>query len=327
MLIIPKEKPIFANLNSYYLDILKLFEHFQGELGSGAIHFKSSAAEGVFFFDDNEFLNAVFKDNGEEIGGRKALDRLLKSMVAYNYTVDIYKLDPEKVYYWANIPSAKRIYNNLSTDFTDLEGLIKKMASEKLTGYIDAAMEGGKERGLIFFKNGKIIGGSYPWGQGELSESRESRELLVRRTKEAGGVFHVCTIPPTRGEVEGASSKTDRGPTLGLISRLEQLLVICERVITSNKTAKTGFATLLKRQFLAKAEIYPFLDPFAAEFQYSEGKITFAGLASEKDIASGVIEVVKELAKDLGLLPQLISEIGPWSRENAQELARLGIDF
>jgi len=51
MLIIPKEKPDIGNLNSYYLDIRKLIEHCQGELGSGAICFKGPGEEGAIFFD------------------------------------------------------------------------------------------------------------------------------------------------------------------------------------------------------------------------------------------------------------------------------------
>ena len=51
MVIIPKEKPIIENLNIYYLDVRKLLEHYQGEVGSGGIYFEGHTAEGVIFFD------------------------------------------------------------------------------------------------------------------------------------------------------------------------------------------------------------------------------------------------------------------------------------
>ena len=59
MLVIPKEKPVVENLNSFYLDIRKLFEHYQGELGSGAVHFKSPSAEAVVFFDKGKEVERV----------------------------------------------------------------------------------------------------------------------------------------------------------------------------------------------------------------------------------------------------------------------------
>ena len=35
MVVIPKQQPVLENLNIYYLDVRKLLEHFQGEIGSG----------------------------------------------------------------------------------------------------------------------------------------------------------------------------------------------------------------------------------------------------------------------------------------------------
>ena len=57
MVVIPKQQPVLENLNAYYLKVRKLLEHFQGEIGSGGVYFKSHAAEGVIFFDQNELVN------------------------------------------------------------------------------------------------------------------------------------------------------------------------------------------------------------------------------------------------------------------------------
>ena len=35
MFVTPKENPILASLNSYYVNIERLIEHFQGEVGCG----------------------------------------------------------------------------------------------------------------------------------------------------------------------------------------------------------------------------------------------------------------------------------------------------
>ncbi|MEJ2100163.1 MAG: hypothetical protein P8X68_09310 [Desulfobacterales bacterium] len=158
MVVIPKQQPVLENLNVYYLKVRKLLEHFQGEIGSGGVYFKSHAAEGVIFFDQNELVNGFFQDRDIKISGSEAIERLLKAGDNYNFTVNIYEIDAEEVYYWAGIPTAEKIYRGLSTEFTDLEGLIKKMSSEKLTGYIDVSIGEGKEMGLIFLINGKIMG-------------------------------------------------------------------------------------------------------------------------------------------------------------------------
>jgi hypothetical protein len=195
MVIIPRDKPVLENLNIYYLSVKKLLEHYQGEIGSGGVYFKSHAAEGVIFFDKDDLLNGHFRNKTIELIGREAVERLLGAGDKYNFNVTIYEIADNEVYFWASIPSAEKIYKNLSTEFTDLEGLIKKMISEKLTGYIDVAIDQGREVGLIFIINGTIMGGSYSWSNGKPTPNKENQELLIRKTKEKGGIFNVCRIP------------------------------------------------------------------------------------------------------------------------------------
>ncbi|MEZ4550951.1 MAG: hypothetical protein R2874_10855 [Desulfobacterales bacterium] len=44
-----------------------------------------------------------------------------------------------------------------------------------------------------------------------------------------------------------------------------------------NKRIKMDFETLLNKQFVEKVNRYEFLDPFAGEFRYSNGKVSFSG--------------------------------------------------
>lgn len=318
MVIIPKEKPAIENLNSYYLNVPKLFEHYQGEIGAGGIHFKSPAAEGVVFFDKDDFLNGFFQDKTTELSGTEAIDRLLEPSSKYNFYINIYKLDPGQVYFWANMPDAKKIFQNLSTEFTNLEALIKKMSSEKLTGYIDVFIKAENERGLIFFINGEIIGGSYSWGKDELSTSKESRERLIKKTKEFGGTFDVNRIFLKKGKKEDGIES---------IAKLEELLNIFEDFISSNKKNKLEFNTLLKKKFIQKVEKYAFLDPFIAEFEYFDRKIRFVGDAGDDELLKGVTESVKELVLELGMLPKFTNVLSLWSQKYKQDLDRLEISF
>ncbi|MFP3999387.1 MAG: hypothetical protein ACLFUN_06045, partial [Desulfobacterales bacterium] len=67
MIIIPREKPVVQELNSYYLDIDKLIEHYQGELGAGAVYFRSQAAEAVLFFDEQSLVNGYIEDRRQQL--------------------------------------------------------------------------------------------------------------------------------------------------------------------------------------------------------------------------------------------------------------------
>jgi hypothetical protein len=327
MLVIPKQQPVLENLNVYYLKVRKLLEHFQGEIGSGGVYFKSHAAEGVIFFDQNELVNGFFQDRDIKISGPEAIERLLAAGDNYNFTVNIYEIGAEEVYYWAGIPTAEKIHRDLSTEFTDLEGLIKKMSSEKLTGYIDVSIGDGKEMGLLFLINGKMMGGSYSWGNGSPSPSKKNRDLLVQKTKELGGSFSVCRIALTNSEKNSAPDLEQASHPQRVIEMLEELLAVFEKVMGSKKKKQMDFQKLLKQKFVQHAERYAFLDPFAGEFEYLDQRITFSGQTSDAHLVDAVFTIVKEMALELGLLSTLTENLDSWSLKYGEDLARFDIRF
>lgn len=327
MVIIPREKPVIENLNIYYLDIRKLFEHFQGEIGSGGVFFKSHSSEGAIFFDEDELLNGYFQEKDAMLTGNAAIDQLIQAESDHNYSVSIYKISQEEVYFWASLPSAEKIYKDLSTDFTDLDGLIKKMSSEKLTGYIDVSIGDGIEGGLIFINNGEIIGGSYSWGGEKANSSQNNLKILIDKTKKSGGIFQVSRIPMKKEEVEGESKEQVFDTNLDILALLEEFLGIFETAVPTGKNKGAGFSSILKKKFVEKAEEYAFLDPFVAEFEYSDRKIKYSGEAGEKELADGVIASAKELAEELGILTEVKKDMAPWADKYEKKIKELGIVF
>ena len=325
MVIIPREKAVIENLNIYYLDVKKLLEHYQGEIGSGGVHFKSHGAEGVIFFDKDDLLNAFYEEKELDLTGAQAIERLINAGGQNNFTVNIYQLSSEEVYFWASIPSAEKMYEGLSTEFTDLEGLIRKMSSEKLTGYIDITIGGGPEGGLIFIINGKIMGGSYSWNNGESAPSQKNQELLIGKTKQSGATFDVCRISLSKMKAEGEARTGLARPSKAILTMLEELIVIFENTVTTRKKMKSDFTKLLKKKFVENAEKYAFLDPFAGEFNYSNRKIDFSGAANDKELIDGVVNSILELALELGMLPQLRDACAQWSDKYTRQLENFSI--
>ena len=327
MVVIPKQQPVLENLNIYYLDVRKLLEHFQGEIGSGGIYFKSHAAEGVIFFDQDQLVSGVFQDKEILISGNDAVERLLTAGDEYDFSVNIYQIGPEEVYFWASIPTAEKIYKNLSTEFTDLEGLIKKMSAEKMTGYIDVTIGSGEENGLIFLINGKITGGSYSWGNGAPSPSKKNQDLLIQKTKQLGGIFNVCRISYKNTQNDDQTIALEPNKPKAAIMMMEALLSIFEQVVNEKSKKKADFQKLLKQKFVENADRFSFLDPFAGEFEYAEQKIMLSGRVSDQDLVDGVVAVVNEMARELGLQSTLIVNLDLWLDEYADELAHYDINF
>src|SRR6056297_781831 len=218
MIIIPKEKPVIENLNSYYLKIDKLLEHYQGALESGGVYFKAPTVEAVVFFDDENILNGSYKDKRSQVTGQAAIDRIIKAASESNCSVSVYQIQPDRLYYWARLTSSNALYSDLSSEFADLEGLIKKMENEKLTGYIDVRLNPDGEQELLFFHNGQLLGGSSSNSQGRVDRSGEYRDDLIKRSRDQGGTFNVHQtdlsagdlsnqVQPAQGQGAGGSTK------------------------------------------------------------------------------------------------------------------------
>jgi hypothetical protein len=326
-MIFPKERPVFKDLNSYYINIPKLIEYCQQEFGSGCIHFKSSEAEGALFFEKEKLPTGIFQGKGKEVKGGRAIDCIIDATAKNHFYVNIYKIPPEKIYFWANLPKAEKIYENLSTEFTDLEGLLRKMETEKLTGYIDVSLNKGKEGGIIFFDCGNMIGGSYSWDEGEVNGPLENQKLLLKKTKELGGVFNISRISLAKQKEEYQLNEMTHSVPSDTMRMLEELLVYFEKIVMTNKKINGRFDILLKNKFIEKADKYLVLNPFSGEFEYANQKIALRGKASEEELVLGVIESVKELAEELDILSSLKDKLASWSQKYQRELLKFGISF
>ena len=325
MLVVPKENPVLTNLNTYYLKLDKLIEHYQGEMGAGAIFFKSASAHGVIYFDPDEILSGYFSDKNAELHGQSAVEQLMQAEFSYNFSIDIYRIPFENVYFWSSTPAAEKIYKDLSTEFTDLEGLIKKMVAEKLTGYIDVLIGSRQESGMIFFAGGEIIGGSFSWGPVESDSIKASSKLLVEKTKKVGGIFQVCRIPIDAVKPSPLKVARTCGIPQNVLRMLEEFLGIIETLYNSRKDKGADFNSLIRKKFVENAERFTFLDPFAGEFDFNDRKIRFSGDADDAELANGIIVSTKELAEDIGMQEEMRKYLASWQRKYEEKLDHLGI--
>ncbi len=352
MIIIPKEKPAITNMNSYYLDMQKLIEHYQGELGAGVVYFKAPKMQCALFFDEYQVVNGCCEEKKKMTVGKAAIDRIVKLSSLKNFSVSVYWIRPDRLYFWANLPNSEVMYSNLSTEFTDLDGLIRKMEAEKLTGCIDVRLHGDFKGGLLFFFNGEVIGGLSAKNKESIDRSSSFRDELIAQSREHGGKFSVSRIvmeekasrsaspavafrekkksEPSRSKTN-AETKQKKTPapsgtskpetdTARALAMLEDLLRTMEQVVRSNRKIRHDFETLLNQKFVEKVDKYEFLDPFAAEFRYSGGSVSYTGEAGARVLVEAISECVSEIAENFDLTPHLRKELHPWRNKFANEV-------
>ena len=353
MIVVPKETPIIEELNSYYLNIEKLFEYYQGVIDSGCAHFHLPSSEGVVFFDTFNLINGTFKDKTSLLRGKEAIDLLFNEARSQRILISIYEISPEKIAFWANVANAKDLYKDLSTEFTDLEGLIRKMASDRLTGYIEVKFNS-NDIAVLFLHNGQILGSISAESRGQLVRTEKFQMDLVEKSRKVGALLNVRKIlieQMAGGRAKGSgnvprqpqatenalSSQPKAGPVfsspggdskpLNIREMLQYLLLIYDKFISGNKRIRGDFDTILKRKFMEKVDKYDFLDPFAEEFKYINGKIEYSGRGGDVQLATAIFECLQEIAVENDMQTWLDKSLWPLREKFAGEIDFLKIQF
>jgi len=327
MILMPKEDPVIRDLNSYYLNLERLVEHYQGLLGSGGVHLFASNAQAAVFFDETSIITGIYQSGDALLRGQQANEKLFHAATEDNFAVAVYRIAPVNVYFWASLSHTETIYKGLSSEFTDLEGLIKKMRRERLTGYIEVTIGREGQGGLLFFNNGNLIESSCSWGKNEAAPQAD-QDRLIDLSRKNGGVFNVSRILLTEANHEAVAVASPppapAAPAEGL-AMAEELLSALEKAIAQSSRGKAAFDTLLRRKFIEKADRYGFLDPFAAEFSYSEGRIQFTGSAAQAEVIQALAVCSRELIEQLGLAETIRTELAAWRRKYARQIQALAI--
>jgi hypothetical protein len=115
-----------------------------------------------------------------------------------------------------------------------------------------------------------------------------------------------------------------------LMQLMSQVVAAVERGMTVAGRG-SSFPTALRAGLLAVTERYPFLDPFAAEFEYQDKEIVFVGTAQAGEFASGLTEALRQMVEDLiyssnGRVRDYIAEeLRKVEREQANDIRRFNL--
>ncbi len=338
-LVIPNEKPVLQGLQSYYLHLPKFIEHHRNEVSACAIHLKSPLTEGMLYFDSGDCIGAFCRSGSTMLTEEPAAAFLLEAAAKQNFHVAVYEIDSARLHLWAQSIHARPLHRDLTSDITDLERLITKMARERLNGFIEAATHDRSTSGILFFHDGKLVHADLHASATPLA-IEEVRARLNSEISAKGGTFQVGTIPLPEGKrtikigvfsvadekdhPAAASSRQPRRACRDPIPALEDLVRLVESLCGEQRKA-VDFAALWRKAALQVADRYGFLDPFAKECHYAEGKIILEVPVEEGALVSGVLECVRVIVGSLGLNSRFKDKAAVWFATHAELLDDLGV--
>ncbi len=321
-MLIPQEQPYLQGLNSYYLLIDKFVEHLQGEIGSGCLYFKSSTQEILIYFDEQEILRGVVQNNTEHARLSPSLEPVLDELKQKNFRVTVFQLDPSAIFFWGQMPQFKRAKAELKSTDIQLPDLIFRLNRKKFSGFVHVRLTEKKEGALLFFNNGRRVGGSYSWGSGGLDPSDVTYNYLLKNLQKSPAIFSLghFLAEDKSAASQGTVAQQASGDQVyfsNLDTALEEFLDHFTRLV--QKKTKSDPIVLLKQQFVDKMDDYPFLDPFKAMFDYADGKVSFSKGAPQEKIAAAVVDCAWEVVEDKKLQKKFRAVLKKWDYKTALE--------
>jgi hypothetical protein len=327
-MILPKGRAEYENLNTSFIDFGELIGDLKANSFTGYVEISFWEYAGVLFVDNGEIVNGL-----EEIGvkkgiGQQAVAGIMQQAKERNGSVSVYALTAEMVTLLASMLKSEVVHKDLNTDFSDLRQLLTKLQSEGHTGYLEIAFKGGKGTAMILMRSGEVVESMLSSGS-EVISGAQALPHIMEAASSVGAVFNVH-----RTVIEEAFEDTTE-ILVGL--ELPQLLEVWQEVIATveriadGHAGKGSFLKAFKDALIANAEEYPFLDPFAAEFDYKEGQITYSGPASaefSQALGKSLSATVDKMAESLPRI-DLVTEAGDAlaavTQEHAEAIQRYGL--
>ena len=289
-MIFPRGRVRHQNLLTSYTDLPALLATLKSEAFSGTIEVEFPGSSGVLFIDGGELINAEVRAEADSkrLIGPEAVRSLLALSSQKEGILSVYQLLPEQVALVASNLQCEVLFKGLTTDFTRLDRLLLKLKEEKHDGFIEILTNQNHAMGVLFLQEGEPAGMFTTSESGPSVFGRKSIPTFVENAIKEGAIFNVYRSqrknPPavTQAEAVGeASGSTGSAGLKELILILQEVLSKAERFV-DGVSRKGRFLTAFRKSLLEKSKEYPFLDPFAGEFEYREGTILFTGVVERR---------------------------------------------
>jgi hypothetical protein len=274
-MILPKGETVHENLRTAYVDLNSFLQTLKDDNFTGYLQVSFWDYEGILFLEAGEIVNAMEEVQGIRNGGEEAVGNIILKSKQDDGRINVYKLMPEMVTILASATMKEATYKDLSTEFTSLDKLLEKLNKENHSGYIDIMLNDNQGKGIIFFQNGEIAEVVMSDEKSGLIYGKDKLDSIIAEVLKRGATFNVY-----RAGLDNSGGRAILSQSLDLqnvIAVIQEVVGITESVVDSLANRSGIFLDNFKKAQVEKSEDFPFLDPFAAEFEYRNGIITLQG--------------------------------------------------
>jgi hypothetical protein len=328
-MIYPQGKIIYENLNTSFTNLEELLIGLKSERHTGFVRISYWDYNGALFMDSGKLINAVAERGNERSAGLDAVSGIMEKSRQKDGTISVHSLQTELVTLLAGAANGEVIHQDLSTEFTNLTGLLEKLRADKHTGSVEVVLQGDNGIGVIFLQDGDAVT-SILSTNGESFSGADMLPKVIERASIHGAIFNVYRANLSASIAEGAEVMA--GFELPLLLELWGDIIASVERIADGFSKNGEFIKTFDQVRLQYAEAYPFLDPFAAEFEYQEGHIELKN-TSVRQLNAGLGECLTTTITTLDaqnpkndLMGRVKDELAPLKESRGEAIAKFKLD-
>ncbi|MBF0411203.1 MAG: hypothetical protein HQK70_00655 [Desulfamplus sp.] len=299
---IPKFDVYHKELHSSYLS----FEKYK-------IFLQSQLFNGYIIVEDGQTQFFIFIKEGRDIGSFMVYDHTvnifdpseINSLLKHPFFVSSYRSPQQVVDFFARCHTLHMLIDNLPFDSIEFDKFFSQIELKKITGFLEAA-KGDEPKKYIYFYGGKIFGYMNIKGKdGVFEKNLEKNQIqsaLSSSTVRLYSLGSVVVYPskkqstspqPPAPQPDNAQYDDKR---MAVIECYEEIFQMLER-----NTDTEEFTSIWRTSALELSNKYIFLNPFAGEFSYDNGKLDLWEKVDIKIAIQAMDELINSIAKKANL--------------------------
>jgi hypothetical protein len=291
-MIFPQGDVAYENLRTAFVDLNSFLQTLKEDNFTGYLQLSFWDYEGILFLEAGEIVNAIVEAQGKRRGGEEAMENIIRMSKQKDGRINVYRLIPEMVTILASTTMNEATYKDLSTEFTSLDKLLDKLSKENHSGFIDIKLNDKKGWGIILFQEGEIVEAVLADEKSAWVSGKNSLDKIIEEVQKTGATFNVYRATLEGGNDRAAMAQSQDVQSV-VLEVMQEVVRIIESVVDSLAKRTGTFLENLKKAQIEKSEDYPFLDPFAAEFEYKNGEIIFQGRIPIERFLRGIKDCIE----------------------------------
>ncbi len=337
-MLFPKDRPIYTNLSTSFTDVEALLADLAARKLDGCVEAVFPGYRGVLLLANGEVTSAVEERGTKRLSGGGATHGIVQQAKEKGGSLSIYALTPEMLRRALSTVDSEVLYRDLTSSFTNVERLIAKLEDDGLAGYVEILFQGDLGTATVFIEGGRTLA-CVLYADGQSAGGPEVYASVLRQCQSSPASFNVYrslrepTPAPAAPEPLPASPAAPgilSGETLrGQVLAVWAEVLACVEGVADGLSRPGRFTSAWKEVLVARATTYPFLDPFAAEFEYKEGSIRLDGPLPanfSRGLGDCVTDTVSRLAFQLrraDLESKVRAALGDVAERNAAVIEQL----